>query len=273
MDPLVSIIVPTYNEERNIAKCLENISNQDCKNLEIIVVDNFSKDRTLFLAKRYTSKCFRRGKERSAQRNFGAQKAQGRWLFFVDADQKVSPKLVSRCTEKIKNDKKVKALIIAESTSGENFWSKCRDFEKRIYFGDNFVEAARFFDKCTFFQLGGFDELLVAGEDWDLTARLKAKKYKVERISTPLINFGEITLFSAAKKKFYYGQKIGRYIAKNPELVKKQLSLIRFTSYLNPRLFPKQPILALGLLVLKTVEFVSGAAGLLYGKISKEKIT
>ncbi|MBM3283586.1 glycosyltransferase [Candidatus Gottesmanbacteria bacterium] len=44
--PLVSIVIPTLNEEKNIGRCLESILDQTYKNIEIIVVDNNSKDKT-----------------------------------------------------------------------------------------------------------------------------------------------------------------------------------------------------------------------------------
>ena len=54
----VSIIVPAYNEEKNIAKTLEGLKNQDYSDFELIVVDNNSKDRTQEIAKEYTNKVF-----------------------------------------------------------------------------------------------------------------------------------------------------------------------------------------------------------------------
>ena len=69
--PTVTIVVTTKNEEKNIESCLESIANQTWEFTEIIVVDNFSTDRTTEIAKRYTNNVFTVGPERSAQRNFG----------------------------------------------------------------------------------------------------------------------------------------------------------------------------------------------------------
>ena len=77
-DNLVSIIIPTLNEEASLEICLKSIKKQTYKNLETIVVDNFSKDRTPEIAKKYTKLVFKKGNERSAQRNFGAKKAKGK---------------------------------------------------------------------------------------------------------------------------------------------------------------------------------------------------
>ena len=56
--PLVSIIIPTYNSEMTIGKCLESIRNQSYENVEIIIVDSFSGDGTAKLAERYGARIF-----------------------------------------------------------------------------------------------------------------------------------------------------------------------------------------------------------------------
>ncbi|AEF97132.1 glycosyltransferase family 2 protein [Methanotorris igneus] len=58
LDNLVSVIIPTYNSEKTIGICLESIKNQTYKNIEIIVVDKFSNDNTVEIAKKYTDKVF-----------------------------------------------------------------------------------------------------------------------------------------------------------------------------------------------------------------------
>lgn len=55
MQPKVSIIIPVYNAERYVSKCLECIINQSYKNIEIIVVDDFSNDNSYSIAKSFES--------------------------------------------------------------------------------------------------------------------------------------------------------------------------------------------------------------------------
>jgi glycosyltransferase involved in cell wall biosynthesis len=87
MKEKVSVIIITYNEEKNIARCLESVRWAD----EIIIVDSFSKDKTLKIAKRYNNKIFQREwTGYSEQRNFGLLQATNEWVLFIDADESIS---------------------------------------------------------------------------------------------------------------------------------------------------------------------------------------
>src|SRR3989304_9732791 len=90
-EPLVSIIVTTKNESDVIERLLKSIKSQTHDNLEIIVVDNQSSDRTKEISKQYTRNVYDYGPERSAQRNFGARKAGGQYFLFLDADMELTP--------------------------------------------------------------------------------------------------------------------------------------------------------------------------------------
>ena len=136
--PLVSIIVTTKNEERNIANCLKSILNSQSL-IEIIVVDNNSTDGTVEIAKRYTNNVYNFGPERSAQRNFGIKQANGKYILYLDADMILSENVMSECVEKfnkwkMENGKKeLVAVYIPERIIGEGFWVKARDFERSCY--------------------------------------------------------------------------------------------------------------------------------------------
>ena len=94
----LSIIVPAHNEEKYIAKCLENIP----KEFETIVVCNGCTDKTEEIAKKYTDKVFTLKKMGVARaRNFGSKQASNNRLIFIDADIQVNEKIL----RKIKNSK------------------------------------------------------------------------------------------------------------------------------------------------------------------------
>lgn len=88
---MISAVVLTKNEEKNIEKCLENLSWCD----EIIVVDDDSQDKTVDIARKKGAKVYihRLEHDFAAQRNFGLEKAKNDWVLFIDADERVSQAL------------------------------------------------------------------------------------------------------------------------------------------------------------------------------------
>lgn len=92
MDDLLSIIIPAYNIESYIGRCLESLIIQTYKNLEIIVVDDGSKDNTLSIIKEYCNKdnrinvIHKKNEGVSVARLTGMKKASGEYIGFVDGD-------------------------------------------------------------------------------------------------------------------------------------------------------------------------------------------
>ncbi|MBA7695274.1 Poly(ribitol-phosphate) beta-N-acetylglucosaminyltransferase TarS [subsurface metagenome] len=80
--PSVSVIITTKNEEKNIENCLKSIKSQTYpqEKIEIVIVDNNSTDSTVKIAKKFTDKVYNKGPERSVQRNFGIEKASGKYI-------------------------------------------------------------------------------------------------------------------------------------------------------------------------------------------------
>ncbi|WP_080146745.1 glycosyltransferase family 2 protein [Marinilactibacillus piezotolerans] len=102
--PLVSIIVPTYNVERYVEECLDSILNQTYSNLEIIVIDDGSTDATPYLLEPYRSKLSltlnKTNQGQGAVRNQGIKAASGEYILFVDSDDWIEPKTVSSLVQK-----------------------------------------------------------------------------------------------------------------------------------------------------------------------------
>lgn len=93
---MITAIVLTKNEEGNIKKCLKTL--RWCG--EIVVVDDYSDDKTREIAKKLGARVFVRNLKGdfAAQRNFGLKKAMGDWVLFVDADERVTPALRAEIT-------------------------------------------------------------------------------------------------------------------------------------------------------------------------------
>jgi len=84
----LSVIIITKNNSNTIINCLNSVKKAD----EIILVDDFSTDKTVNLAKKYTDKIYQhRLTTFASQRFWASQKANGDWLLFLDADEKITP--------------------------------------------------------------------------------------------------------------------------------------------------------------------------------------
>lgn len=98
----LSVVVFTFwpDEKNYIEAALKTVSWAD----EIIVIDNGTTPQTLAICKKYTSKIFSTASKDFAQHhNLGKEKASGDWLLYIDADERVSPKLKQEVLENIKN--------------------------------------------------------------------------------------------------------------------------------------------------------------------------
>lgn len=174
--PQVSIVISTKNEEMTLANCLESIVNQTYKSFEIIVVDNYSTDNTLDIARNFTNKVFLKGPERASQRNYGLlEKSQGEYGMYIDADMILTPTLLEECVNDMQVSNAI-ALYIPEIVLGKSLFAKVRRFERSFYTGTT-IDACRFFRTSEFRNLGGFDDVVFqtgSGEDWDLDKRFRS---------------------------------------------------------------------------------------------------
>lgn len=112
---MISTVVLTKNEEKNIVDCLESIL--FCQ--EIIVIDDNSTDRTREIVESYIKinpkiKLFTRelGTNFSAQRQFGIDKSKFDWILFVDADERISKELAEEIRENIENNSNLGGFLI-----------------------------------------------------------------------------------------------------------------------------------------------------------------
>lgn len=94
----VSIIVPVYNSEKYIERCLNSVISQTYKNIEIIIVDDGSSDNSFNVISKFDDKrikYFRKENEGvSIARNYGIKRASGEYLLFVDSDDYISRDMV-----------------------------------------------------------------------------------------------------------------------------------------------------------------------------------
>lgn len=96
--PLVTVIVPTYNVERYVEECIDSLLNQTYSNTEIIVLDDGSTDATVYLLKQYADKikliANYNNNGQGTRRNEGLKLAQGKYIYFVDSDDWIEPETI-----------------------------------------------------------------------------------------------------------------------------------------------------------------------------------
>lgn len=107
---MLSAIVITKNEEKNIRDCLESIKGVVD---EIILVDSYSSDKTIEVARKYTNKIFLKKFENdfAEQRNYALNRCKGSWILTIDADETLSPSL-KKIIPKLINNYKFKGYLI-----------------------------------------------------------------------------------------------------------------------------------------------------------------
>lgn len=96
----ITVIIPTFNEERNIKDCLETVKWAD----EILIVDSYSTDKTLEIARQYTERIVQREYINSAaQKNWAIPRATHPWVMIVDSDERVPPLLRDEILKLLEN--------------------------------------------------------------------------------------------------------------------------------------------------------------------------
>lgn len=102
MNTKLSVVISAFNEEKKIQDCLESVKWAD----EIIFIDNSSCDKTLEIAKKYTSKIFKRPNNPmlNINKNYGITKASGNWVLVLDADEQVSDGLKKEIDSKLNSE-------------------------------------------------------------------------------------------------------------------------------------------------------------------------
>jgi glycosyltransferase involved in cell wall biosynthesis len=120
MEPLVSVNIPTLNSEGTLAGCLESVVKQSYGYVETIVIDSYSNDATVKIAKSYGAKVLYE-KGLPAQRMRGISESNGQYILLLDSDQELEPSTISRCVDMC--EREYDALILREkSVYEEKSW-------------------------------------------------------------------------------------------------------------------------------------------------------
>lgn len=271
---LVSIVIPTKNSAKYLADCLASIKNQTYPNIEVIIVDSNSADGTLSIAKKYNTRLYKYTPkvmkgifDAAYKRNYGVKKAAGEYVYYVDADMVLTKEVVAEAVNLCQ--KGYQAAIISEDSFGTGIWARAKNLERRCYWGDDRVEAPRFFKKKIWQELGGLDESVGGGgDDWDLYQKLLDSGYKAVRTQSKVLhNEGNLRLFALLKKRFMYGRESIKYIIKRPKAAAISYFPIRRGYLKNWKIFLTHPIDTFFFLIMRILEYLAGLSGVIYSLV------
>ncbi|MDD1705818.1 MAG: glycosyltransferase [Methanoregulaceae archaeon] len=180
---MISVIVPAYNEEQNIGKCLESLSRQTIPRdlYEIIVVDGGSRDRTREIAAEYADLVFiQTSRKVGGARNDGAQKAQGDIIATTDADCIIPPDWLSVTMAAFDRDPEVVQLFgpvlpMEGGLKNHLFLALANNFSRFGYYTRLFfytLGCNTAFRREAFLRAGMY-RTIDAGDDLEIARRMK----------------------------------------------------------------------------------------------------
>jgi glycosyltransferase involved in cell wall biosynthesis len=226
-NPKISVVIPAFNEEKFLPKCLESLKNQDFKNFEVIVVDNNSTDKTAQITKEFGSILLSEKKQGVAfARQKGFLKARGKIIASTDADTILPQNWLSRIFEEFKKDKNLVAFggscifcsgPLSAKLAARYLLSLLLLLDKKFFGGWSLMGCNFALRKGAFLKIGGFNTNLKLNEDIEISYRLRKigkvildPNFKVKTsgrryrhgLIFGLINYAPTTIFRLVFKKF-----------------------------------------------------------------------
>jgi glycosyltransferase involved in cell wall biosynthesis len=208
--PKVSFAIPTFNSERTLDKCLSSINGQDYPDVELVVVDGFSRDRTVRIAREYTDKVYSCKGCLGQARQMSIEKSRGEILALFDDDIIIPhERWLSYAVSAFGNNPKTSTvwpLVVPPPRA--SLTSKCYTNYSNAVKIDRLVHRrgviggtnALFRRKCIE-RIGGFNPKIGWGEDFDIARKLKAHGYRVVFHKDPLYHDTMSTLGEFATKQ------------------------------------------------------------------------
>ncbi len=173
----ISIIIPTYNESNNLPLLLSDLSIIK-REVEILIIDCGSEDKTIDIANIYGAKIYQsKEKNRGLQLNIGAKNALGEWFIFLHADSRLNPDWLKRIKSVLKDDESYIYSFMFQIDSKKIIYRfleilvNLRSFFLKTPYGDQGLIIHR----KTYFKNNGYSKIPLM-EDLDFIKRLKSKE-------------------------------------------------------------------------------------------------
>lgn len=262
--PLVSVNIRTLNSGKTLEETLQSIKNQTYGNIEIIIADGGSEDKTVAIAKSYGAKVHYADKLGDA-RYLNYKKSLGKYILSIDSDQILSFGLIKECV-RICENQNMDAVIISEKSDIQ----KNTILERLIAYDKWIIDVNKDFDAVfgtacpRFFRKSILSDInwpkkLTMFDDAILYSEILKKNALVEYVSNQSITHHEVTSLLVFIKKFYrYGKGYFRSLNAEPSTVVVHSFPRR--SYFSKAAFSK-PHYFLGLFFLYFVKVLAASSG------------
>jgi len=224
-EPLISIVVPAYNAESTIKRCIDSLVSVNYSNYEIFVVDDGSTDNTKMILSEYKNRINIIESQHhgtSYCRNIAVKEAKGEFVAFTDADCIVDKNWLNELIKGFTSDKIAGTGGTQLSPQDETKFGKIvqQFFELTGFLGgyikkkggsgitkvDHNPSCNVMYKRSIFLEVGGFDENLWPSEDVDLDYRLKRKGYGFRYNSKAIVyHYRPQSLKSLSRMMFHYG--------------------------------------------------------------------
>ncbi|MCX5696481.1 MAG: glycosyltransferase family 2 protein [Candidatus Omnitrophica bacterium] len=264
MNPLVSINIATFNSAKTLVKCLDSVKMQDYKNIEVVIMDSFSKDKTIDIARSYGARIVY-APDLARARQAGSDASRGQYIFIVDSDQVLEPNVVGLCV----------------AACEEEGFDGCTLFEKSLIIKNTFVEQVIAYDKEIFHSLHDDDPIKgtaiprffrtsyfkrvrfeenppITFEHTIIHQKIVEMGAKIKFVDAFIWHHETSTIREVARKFFRYGYyyipafKFNRSLAVHHSLPRR--------TYFHYRAL-KNPVLFIGLFYVYFVKAISAALG------------
>ena len=240
-EPLVSIAMPAYNHERFVRQAVESVWNQTHRNLELLVIDDGSTDRTFdVLTKLATESPIPMSVDKQSNRGIAytlnrmAEMARGEWWALLSSDDFYAPDFIERNLAEAgrftggpvvlhSNAFLVEAsgrITGKMSEIAQTVPLQGEAFETAVMGRGHMIPSTIFIRRDLLLEAGGFDPTMVA-EDLDLQLRL-ARRAQFHYIADPIF-YSRYTPGSLGKRPWLWGDSIIRSIAKHEDLLGTRL--------------------------------------------------
>lgn len=190
MKALVSIIVPCYNQAQYLDEALQSVLDQTYTNWECIIVNDGSPDNTVQIAKQWVAKddrfiyLYKDNGGLSSARNFGIEKAIGKFILPLDADDRIASSYIELAVNAFEKDYSLKVVYCKAEKFGEQtgIWN-LPPFTLFNLSRNNLIFPSGMYRKTDWEDIGGYDPKMIYGwEDWEIWIALLKNGGKVKQL-------------------------------------------------------------------------------------------